>query len=472
MFSSIDETMIYLREQGVEQVDLKVSDLVGRWRRMTYPASHITERLFHEGTGTSLSPYPGYRTVDSGDMRIVPDVSTAFIDPFHSRSTIAFLCDLYHNDGQRYGRDPRYVAAKAEDYLDSLDLGGQVVFSPELEFYLFDRIEYGSSPSGAHWSVESPGAGWGPETDSIYRLRTNKGGQIDQPLDRFTEVREQMVLAIQNANIPVKYHHHELGAAGQTEIEIFFHPLVKTGDVIQTMKYLVKNLALSYGFLATFMPKPLPNDAGNGMHFHQYLTDGERSLFYDPAGYSGLNKLALSYLAGQLHHTPALMGLGNASTNSYRRFAPSMAAPIKLFFATGNRSSALRVPAYAINERECRIEYRMPDATANPYLILAAQLMAGLKGVQDGYDPTAMGYGPLDVNVFALPKEEQDRLKEIPMRFEDALAALKDDREFLTRGEVFTDDLIDAWIALKIQDEIAAVGARPHPYEFELYLDL
>ena len=473
MFSSVKEALAYIRSHDIDQVELKVVDLQGRWRRMTYSAANLDERLFHEGTGISLSPYPGYRQVEQGDMKVRPDVSTAFIDPFHARSTLAFICDMYDNAGQRYNRDPRYVCQKAEALLESMKLGGKALFSPELEFYILDAADYGSTGGAAYYSVESHGLGWGESQGPVYKLGGfAKIGQADAPLDRHAYLRERMVQRIEEAGIKVKYQHQELGTPGQVEIEVYFDTAVRSADAILLMKYLIKNTAIESGQIVTFMPKPFYGHAGSGMHFHQYMSDGGNSLFYDDKGYAKLNTLAHQYLCGLLEHTPALMGIGNASTNSFRRFAPNLAAPVKLFYGLSNRSSALRIPAYAQNPREARVEFRMPDATANPYLIVAAQLLAGLDGVSKQMDPSAKGYGPLDVNAYALPQAEQDKLRTVPMRFDLALDALAQDRGFLTQNGVFDDDLIDAYLELKRGAEMDAVHVRPHPFEYELYFDL
>ncbi|MBN2495767.1 MAG: glutamine synthetase [Deltaproteobacteria bacterium] len=472
MFTDPREALAYIRKEKIAQIDVKVCDLQGRWRRMTYEAANVGERLFAEGTGISLSPYPGYRSVEQGDMTVRPDVGTGFVDPFHARPTLAFLCDIYLPDGSRYPRDPRHVLQRAEQHLADLELGAHALFSPEYEFYVLDQASFHCADQAGSWAFESHGLGWGESPRALYPIGLVKLGQIDQPLDRSCALREAMVAKLEEAGIKVKYHHHELGSPGQVEIEVLFTEPVRTADEMMIARYIIHNTAIAHGKVATFMPKPFSSHAGNGVHYHQYLTDGQRSLFYDPQGYAGLSRMALSYLAGQLEHTPALMGLGNASTNSYRRFAPNLAAPVKLFFAKSNRSSALRIPAYAINERECRTEYRMPDATANPYLIIAAQLMAGLEGVREKKDPSAMGFGPYDVNVYALPPEEQAKLKDIPLSFEAALSALDRDRGFLKHAGVFSDELIDAWIDMKRVSEIAVVHGHPHPVEFDLYFDL
>ncbi len=471
MFGSIKEALEYIKKNEIPQIDVKVGDLQGRWRRMTYSAPHVTERLFEEGTGISLSPYPGYRTVDSGDMKVIPDVTTAFLDPFHEYPTLSFICNIHMNDGSRYKRDPRYVLQQAEKYLGSVVPNAAALFSPELEFYLFDNVAFGSDERSAYFSVEAPAVGWTESDEVLYPIGLPKLGQADQPLDRYARERERMVARIEATGIKVKYHHHELGTPGQMEIEVLFDSPLRSADAMMIMKYMIKNTAVEDGCLATFMPKPLYGHAGNGIHFHQYLVDGGKSLFYDADGYGGMSPMGLNYLAGLLHHTPALMGLGNASTNSYRRFAPNLAAPMKLFFAVGNRSTALRIPGYAINEREARVEFRMPDATANCYLIIAAQLMAGLEGITQSMDPTALGYGPFDVNAYDLPEEEYAKLKDIPVELGPALAALDGDRDFLRQGNAFPDELIDAWLKVKY-DEMIDVKMRPHPQEYMGYFDL
>lgn len=472
MFANIKEALEYIHKQEIRQLDVKVVDLQGRWRRMTYAAKNVTERLFEEGTGISLSPYPGYRTVESGDMTVVPDVTTAFVDPFHDYPTLSFICDIFHNDKKRYERDPRHVLQQAERHLAAVKPEASALFSPEIEFYLFDNASWASQERGAHYSVEAAAVGWTEAKDPTYRAGLPKIGQADQPWDRYTSVREQIVARIEEAGIKVKYHHHELGTPGQMEVEVLFDTPVRTADAMMLMKYMIKNTALKMGKIATMMPKPLHGHPGNGIHFHQYLSESGKSLFYDESGYGCLSPLAISYLAGLLHHTPALMGLGNASTNSYRRFAPDMAAPVKRFFSLSNRSSTLRIPGYALNPVEARVEYRMPDATANPYLIVAAQLMAGLDGVERQLDPTALGYGPFDVNVYALPPEEQAKLADLPTDFPAALAALDEDRAFLEEDAVFSDEVVEAWLQVKRTLELAEVAARPHPHEYQLYFDL
>jgi glutamine synthetase len=476
MFSDVKDLLRYIRNEKIAMLDFKVIDLAGRWRHMTYPTQNLQERIFEEGTGISLSPYAGYRTIEKSDMKIKPDLSSAFVDPFFTVPTLSFLTNILLNDGTPYNRDPRQVARRAEVYLAGLDLG-QASWSPELEFYIFDSVRYGSTEHGAFFNIDSRDGFWqgaegGPTAHQGYYCQKAASGQCDRPRDHFVDLRSKMVQRMQALGIPVKYHHHEVGGPGHGEIEVHFEPLSKTADNLLIMKYVIKNTAAEAGLTATFMPKPLHGEAANGTHFHQFLIRDGRSLFFDPKGYGGLSPLAMSYICGLLFHTPALMALTNASTNSYRRFGLGLAAPKYLFFSQGNRSSSLRIPEYAVNEREARIEYRVPDATGNPYLSLAGMLMAGLSGVREALDPCKHGFGPFDINVYTLPESEKSELKVLPQSFNEAINALKSDHQFLREGDVFSDELIDAYIQAKLDKEISLIAERPHPYEYELYYDL
>jgi len=476
MFSSVKELSDYIKKNDIQMLDFKVVDLTGRWRHMTYSTKSIRDGVFEEGLGISLSPYPGYQGIEQSDMKIVPDIATAFVDPFCNVPTLAMLTYITSNDGTPYMKDPRAVARRAEDYLRDLDKG-ESLWSPELEFYVFDSARYGATAHGSFYDIDSREGAWqayegGISADRGYYPPRAVSSQCDSPRDRFGDLRTQMVQAIEAVGIPVKYHHHESGAPGQVEIEVLFEGLLKSADNIMVMKHLIKNIAFKEGLTATFMPKPIHGEAGNGLHYHQYLVKGGKSVFYDKNGYSCLSSMAMSYIGGLLANTPALMAITNASTNSYRRFGLGLAAPRYLVFSTGNRSSALRIPGYAINEKEARIEYRLPDATGNPYLTIAGMLMAGLNGVTNKLDPIKLGYGPYDVNVYTLPDAEKKKLKVLPATFLEALDHLKKDHKFLLEGEVFSDEIIDAYVKLKLEKEIGLVAERPHPYEYELYYDL
>jgi glutamine synthetase len=475
LFANVEELLNFIDLENVEMLDLKVLDLNGRWHHMTYSTRHLRKSIFTDGTGISLSPYPGYRQITQGDMKVVPDPTTAFVDPFYPAKTISVICDILLPDGAPYPRDPRGIARRAEAFIAKCGIDARSLWLPELEFYVFDKAKYGTSIPKSFYELDSEWAFWNADDDTRpnlgVKLPATGCGQIDAPRDRLSNLRTEIVRRIENAGTPVKYHHHELGGPGQCEIEPYPGPLLKMADGVMIMKYMIANTAREFGKTTTFMPKPMFDVPGSGMHFHQFLEKNGKSLFYDEKGYAKLSGMAVQYLGGLFKHTPALMALGNPSTNSYRRFGVGMAAPMSLFFGEANRSSAIRIPAYSENEEEQRVEYRLPDGLCNPYLTMAAQLMAGLDGVSSRIDPTAEGYGPYDFNNYTLPEEEKKKIKTAPGTFEETLAALEKDHDFLTAGGVFPEEVIEAWIALK-RGEISAMKAKPHPAEFELYFDL
>lgn len=476
MFQNPDELLKFIRDNKVEMLDLKVIDLIGRWRHMTYSARHVTEKLFSQGTGISLSPYPGYRSIESGDMKVIPDPTTAFMDPFSEADTLNVICDICTTDGKQYARDPRRIARRAEACIEATGLKARSLWLPEYEFYLFTDVKYGSDVNKAFYKIDSSWASWNSEADERpnlgIKLKPLGNGQVDAPRDRLANLRSEMVMRLEEAGYPIKYHHHELGGPGQVEIEPYFNTMLRAADGIMVAKYIIMNTAREFGYAATFMPKPLPDAPGNGLHFHQYLEKDGKSLFFDPQGYACLSKAALNYLGGLLKHTPAIMAFTNPGTNSYRRFGVGMAAPMSLFFSDSNRSSALRIPGYSKNETEQRIEYRLPDASSNPYLAMAAQLMAGLEGIRRDIDPTKEGFGPFDFNNYTLSEAERARIPKTPTTLMGTLDALNDDREFLKYGDTFPDEVIDTWIKIKIENEIAPLALRTHPFEYELYFDL
>lgn len=474
MFRDVDEALRYIRDKKVPMVDLKTSDLLGRWRHMVYKTGHEDEKIFTKGTGTSLASYPGFKTMEAGDMMIRPDPTTAFLDPFAEIPTLAFICDIHNNDGTPYELDPRYVARKAERYLGKLFPGGHSLWGPELEFYMFDEVRYHSDVQGASYRVDSAESYWttGNPGGQGYTLPYTKGSQADPPRDRYCNLRSKMVQLLEDAGVPIKYHHHESGSPGQMEIETYFTPLLTAGDNIYKMKYIIKNAAVQAGKTVTFMPMPLFSESTNGMHYHQYVTDGQRSLFWDANGYGGLNGEGLSYIAGILKHVRSVLSLTNASTNSYRRLGGYRAAPNYIFFSVGNRTAAIRIPAYAINEKEARVEFRMPDATGNPYLSIVAMLMAGLDGVEKGLDPTAEGFGPFEENFNLQEVVDRHHLPHAPDSLQDALISLEKDHDFLTKDNVFPEALVKGWVKVKETLEIVPILKRPHPYEYDLYYDL
>lgn len=469
------EVLGLMEIEGVKMVDLKVVDLVGRWHHVTIPIGCFKEVTFEEGIGVDASSYPGYKTVEAGDMKIIPDPTTATIDPFFETKTMSLICDLVESDKSEYARFPRTVLKKAEKYLASLNKG-QALFSPELEFYIFDDIRYGSSINEVFYHIDSTEAFWNTSREENpnlgYKFPLKGGYHGIPPADTLHNLRARMVKLIEESGLPVRYHHHEVGSPGQVEIEVLFDTPLKMADATMLMKYIIKNVARQSKKTATFMPKPLYGEAGNGMHVHQYLTEDRRSLFYDEnASYAKLSKLGLNYIGGLLKHGPVLLAFTSPSTNSYKRLVPGYEAPVNNFFSLANRSAAIRIPGYALSPEEERIELRPPDATANVYFAFAAMLMAAVDGIEKGIDPTAEGFGPYDIDIAHASPEQQVKIERLPTSLQDSLAALKKDHEFLLKGGVFTEELIQVWIDWKMAREVKEVRNRPHPYEFELYYD-
>ncbi len=474
MFKDVEEALRFIKDKKVPMVDLKTADIIGRWRHMVYKTGYNDEYIFKKGTGTSLTSYPGFKTMECGDMTIKPDPTTGFLDPFADIPTLCFICDIFNNDGTPFELDPRYCAKKAERYLAKANLGGYSIWGPEIEFYLFDEVRYRNDIQQSFYWVDSAEAYWNTQQEggNGYNLPYTKGTQADLPRDRFCNLRSQIVQYLEEVGVPIKYHHHESGSAGQMEIESYFAPLVQSGDNIFKLKYIIRNAAAKFGKTATFMPMPLYSESTNGMHYHQYITDGKKSQFYDPKGYGGLNKNGLAYIGGLLSHVQAVLSLTNGSTNSYRRLGGYRAAPNHIFFSEGNRTAAVRIPAYAINEREARVEFRMPDATGNPYLSLVAMLMAGLDGIEKEIDPTKAGFGPFEENMNIQEIADKFKLPRAPHTFEEALIALEKDHDFLTKDSVVPEELIKTWIKVKETQEIMPLKKRINPYEYELYYDL
>lgn len=478
MFGDPTEALDFITAEDVKMVDLKIIDLPGRWHHVTVPASHLTADRLVNGVGIDTSSYPGYKKVEAGDMRVVPDLSTGMMDTFCQAKTLSFICDIVEPiSGEPYPRDPRGVGGRAEAYFSQVVNPGHPVFSPEMEFYIFSDVRYTSEMRVAGYEVDSTEAGWnsneyeGPNLG--HKIPSHGGYHAAPPRDQLNDLRSIILMAIEDAGVPGHYHHHEVGAPGQTEIEVGFGPLLEMADGVMKMKYIINNVARDAGLSATFMPKPMFGEAGNGMHVHQYVTADGKSLFWDPEpnSYAHLSAMGLNWTGGLLKHAAALLALCSPSTNSYRRLVPGYEAPISAFFGLSNRTAAVRVPAYAVNERENRIEFRSSDATCNPYLCLAAMTMAGLDGIQKPVDLDANGFGPFEQNISDMAPEQRSRITQLPTSLEDALDALEADYDFLLAGDVFSEDLIQAWIAFK-REEVAAVNVRTHPHEYVLYYDL
>jgi glutamine synthetase len=472
MFQTLDEATSFIRHKSVAMVDLKFCDLWGRWRHVTLPAGRFNAGLIESGVGFDGSSL-GLTSVKSGDLVLVPELGTAFLDPFWDVPTISFLCATLEADTrQPFAHDPRTLAARAEEFLRSSGVGEASLWGPEFEFYLFDGVSYENGMNTAAYRVESREADWkSHELGSGYTIPRHGGYHAIPPQDHLHNARTKISLHLEAMGVPVKYHHHEVGGPGQCEIETRMLPMVRAADVTLLAKYVARMTAREMGMTATFMPKPLFGEAGSGLHFHQQVWRGEANLFYDPAGYGCTSETARFYIGGLLAHGPAVMALTNPSTNSYRRLVPGYEAPVSAIYSLGNRSAAIRIPKYANKAESARMEFRPPDATCNPYLAIAAQLMAGIDGVRRRTDPTALGFGPYDEDVFSWPAEKRAHIKALPTSLDAALDALERDHEFLLEGDVFTREMLHRWVNRKRSEE-RSVRDRPHPFEIELYYDL
>ena len=459
------------RKGKAEFINLKFVDLPGNWHHITLPVSQLGPKLFQRGVGMDGSSVSGFRKVKAGDMVCIPDPDTAFYDPFWERPTLSMIGDLVDVDAKEgFSRDPRYVAIKAERYLAKLGIAQASLWSPEFEFYLFDDVRYGESDGKSFYDVDSGEAAWNTGREECpnlgYKVKYKGGYHVGMPQDTATDLRSEMVRNLEGCGVGVKYHHHEVGGAGQQEIEVLFGSLTQMADRTMIVKHVVKNAARRHGKTATFMPKPLFNEPGSGMHVHQYLSRGGKSLFYDQRKEAHLSKLARYYIGGLLHHVRALAAFTNPSTNSYKRLVLGFEAPVKVFYSVGNRAAAIRIPRYATAPESLRLEYRPPDATANPYLAYAGMLMAGIDGIRKKLDPGP----PKEGDVFSLPEKEFKRIPTLPLSLEEALDELERDQEFLKAGDVFTEDLIQAWLSFK-RREAEEVRIRIHPHEYALYYD-
>jgi glutamine synthetase len=472
MFQDFAAAAAFVRQRDVRMVDLKFSDLWGRWHHVTLSASEFTPGLMTAGVGFDGSSV-GLRSVKSGDMALVPDLATGVLDPFWEVPTLSFVCYAVEADTKRlYFRDPRVIASRAEEYLRSTGIADESRWGPEFEFYVFDNVAFENGVNIASYRVDSDEADWhSREGGHGHYVPLHGGYHAIPPKDQLYGLRTRIATTLEAMGVPVKYHHHEVGGPGQCEIETPLMGLLPAADAVQTIKYVSKMVSRQAGQTVTFMPKPLYGEAGNGMHFHQHLFLGGVNQFYDAAGYGLLSEKALFYIGGLLAHAPALLALTNPSTNSYRRLVPGYEAPVNCFFSTGNRSAAIRVPKYATQPETVRMEFRPPDATSNPYLAMAAMLMAGLDGVQQKTDPSVAGFGPIDENIFAWSAERRATIKALPSSLQEALDALAADYGFLLAGDVFEEEMITDWIRAKRAEDYE-VRNRPHPYEVQLYFDL
>ncbi len=473
MFENFEQAEQYVSKNGVRLIDLKFSDLWGRWHHLTVPTSQFSPALMEAGIGFDGSAV-GLKSVKAGDMVLIPDLSTAFLDPFWEEKTLSFICTTLEADTHAiFANDPRNIAIQAEAYLTHTGLADHSRWGPEFEFYVFDDVAFDNGVNHASYRLNSIEADWNSNTGGHgHYIPLHGGYHAIPPKDQLYNLRSQISLHLEAMGVPVKYHHHEVGGPGQSEIETPMMGLVQAGDATMLVKYVSKMTATSRNKTVTFMPKPLYGEAGSGMHFHQHLFLGDRNIFYDPDGYGCMSQTALYYIGGLLTHGPALLGLTNPSTNSYRRLVPGFEAPVNAFFSLGNRSAAVRIPKYASQPETARLEFRPPDATSNVYLALAAQLLAGLDGIQRKIDPTEAGFGPIDANIFDWNEAQRAIIQQLPGSLDEALQALQDDHEFLLAGDVFSPELIQQWIQYKRESEYYEVRNRPHPYEVSLYFDV
>lgn len=475
MFKNLQEVNAYCKKFDIKLIDFKIIDLAGRWHHLTITVDKLTEETLEDGIGFDGSSY-GFLTVEKSDMVFIPDLTTAFLDPFTKIKTLTMLADIYTLDHgvKRFEGDPRYITSKAEEFMKESGIADRSSFGPEFEFYILDHFSYKLDPHHMMVKLDSSQAKWNTgssENNLGYKVKHHGGYHVDIPYDVNYDLRNEMVLLLEENGVPVKYHHPEVGGPGQMEIELSFGNAHDMADRSMLLKYIVKNAAIRNNKTVTFMPKPFNMEAGNGMHVHFHLFKNDEPIFYDKDGYSGLSKTALYAIGGMLKHASALLAITNPSTNSYKRLVPGYEAPVSICYATANRSAVIRIPGYANRPTEKRFEFRSSDATCNPYLAYSALLMAAMDGIKNKIDPEAEGFGPYDVNIFELPDEEKAKIKGLPKSLEEATLALEADHEFLLEGGVFTKDLIQNIVKQNRRDS-CEIDKMPHPKEFELYFDL
>jgi glutamine synthetase len=474
VFANPEELLRYLKNEGVKFVDVRFCDLPGVMQHFTVPVESFDESVFRDGLAFDGSSIRGFQQIHESDMLLLPDVATSFLDPFRVEKTLAlnfFIHDPFTREP--YSRDPRNVAKKAETYLASSGIADTAYFGPEAEFYIFDSIRHSTQANEAFYYIDSVEGWWNsgkeePGGNRGYKT-AYKGGYFPvPPVDHYADLRDQMVRNLVNLGITVERAHHEVGTAGQAEINYKFATLLLAGDTLQLFKYVVKNTAWHAGKSATFMPKPLFGDNGSGMHTHQSLWLGGEPLFYDETGYGGLSDVARWYVGGLLSHAPSLCAFTNPTVNSYRRLVPGFEAPVNLVYSQRNRSACTRIPVTGTNAKAKRVEFRVPDPSSNPYLAFSAMLMAGLDGIRNKIEPPA----PIDKDLYDLPPEEFATVTQVPGSLPEVLESLEKDHDYLLEGNVFTPDLIETWVDWKRANEIDPVRLRPTPHEFAMYYDV
>jgi glutamine synthetase len=474
MFTNADELLAFVKDEGVEFIDVRFCDLPGVMQHFTVPAGAFDADTVTDGLMFDGSSIRGFQAIHESDMKLIADPTSAFVDRFRQAKTLVinfFIVDPFTDEP--YSRDPRNIASKAEAYLRSSGIGDTAYFGPEAEFYIFDDVRFETKQSASYYYIDSVEAAWntGREEEGGnlgHKPRYKQGYFPVPPMDHLTDLRSEMLKNLMEAGVTVEMQHHEVGTAGQAEIDIRFDTLLKQADNLMKYKYIVKNTAHADGRTVTFMPKPIFGDNGSGMHCHQSIWKDGQPLFYDELGYAGLSDTGRWYIGGLLRHAPSLLAFTNPTVNSYHRLVPGFEAPVNLVYSQRNRSACVRIPITGSNPKAKRIEFRVPDPSCNPYIAFAAMLMAGIDGIRNKIEPPE----PIDKDLYELPPEEHAQVQQVPGSLPEVLDALEADHEFLLEGGVFTPDLIETWIDWKRANEIDPIRLRPHPHEFELYYDI
>jgi len=465
------KVMEFVKEHNIQVLDLRFTDLPGLWHHVSYPINQLSEDSFEEGFGMDGSSIRGWAAIHESDMLLIPDPAKYMLDPFTEVPTLVMVCDVIDPvTKQRYDRDPRYIAKKAEMYLASTGIADTAYFGAEAEFFIFDNIRFDQNEHEGFYFIDAEEGRWNSgraENNLGYRPRYKEGYFPVSPTDHYQDLRTEMVMTMQNCGMVVECHHHEVATGGQTEIDLKFDSLIKSADAMMLYKYIVKNVANQYGKTVTFMPKPLFQDNGSGMHTHQSLWKEGKPLFAGD-GYAGFSQLGLWYIGGLIKHGPALSAIIAPTTNSYKRLVPGFEAPVNLAYSRRNRSAACRIPMYSASPKAKRVEFRPPDPSCNPYLAFSAMLMAGLDGIENKIDPGQ----PLDKDIYDLGPEELAKVPSMPGSLESALDHLAKDYQFLLKGDVFTEEMLNTYIDYKREKEVNAMRLRPHPYEFQMYYDI
>jgi glutamine synthetase len=474
MFNNSDEVLRYIKDEDVKYIDVRFCDLPGVMQHFNMPTAAFSQAVFDDGVAFDGSSIRGFQAIHESDMLLVPDATTAVLDPFRAEKTLNlnfFIQDPFTREA--YSRDPRNIAKKAEDYLKSSGIADTAYFGSEAEFYIFDSIRYDTTANSSYHYIDSIEGQWNTGSEEEggnkgYKTKYKGGYFPVAPVDHYSDLRDQMSTALQNVGLEVERAHHEVGTAGQAEINYKFSTLLHAADQVMLFKYVIKNVAWQNGKTVTFMPKPLFGDNGSGMHCHQSLWANGDPLFYDEVGYAGLSDVARYYIGGLLKHAPSLLAFTNPTTNSYHRLVPGYEAPVNLVYSQRNRSACTRIPITGSNPKAKRIEFRVPDPSANPYLAFSAMLMAGLDGIKNKIEPAA----PIDKDLYELPPDEAKSVPQVPSSLDAVLDTLERDHDYLTEGGVFTEDLIETWIDYKRANEVDAIRLRPHPHEFAMYYDI